>query len=129
MFSDDKSVWLQGRSIKQIFNLKINNEKILTGLLALLLFNASFSQVNIIPKPASTKIGNGVFSIHPNTKIVLSTKEMKKQAAFFNDYLQKFYGFKLQLVSKTSKAKNSIVLSNAEKNNTIAGTYQFDITV
>jgi hexosaminidase len=103
-------------------------KKLLTGILALLLFNASFSQVNIIPKPASTKIGKGVFSINPDTKIVLSTKKLKKQAAFFNDYLQKFYGFKLQMVSKSSKAKNSIVLSNAAKNNTIAGAYQLDIS-
>lgn len=103
-------------------------KKLLTGLLALLLFNASFSQVDIIPKPASLKIGNGVLSINADTKIVLSTKELKKQAAFFNDYLQKFYGFKLQLVSKSSKAESNIVLTNAAKNNAIAGAYQLDIT-
>ncbi|MEO6232456.1 MAG: beta-N-acetylhexosaminidase [Ferruginibacter sp.] len=103
-------------------------KKLLTGLLALLLFNASFSQVNIIPKPASTKIGNGVLTINSDTKIVLSTKELKKQADFFNDYLQKFYGFKLQLVNKAANAKSLIVLSDAAKNNAVAGAYQFDVT-
>ncbi|MEO6916612.1 MAG: beta-N-acetylhexosaminidase [Chitinophagaceae bacterium] len=95
--------------------------------MALLLFGVSFSQVNIIPKPASLKMGNGELRINPDTRIVLSTKDLENQAVFFNDYLQKFYGFTLRLVNKATKSGNNIVLSNAAKKNNIAGAYQLEI--
>lgn len=102
--------------------------KFLIILIALLMSRSLFSQVNIIPQPVSVKTGSGIFSLSADTKIVFQDKDLKKQAAFLNDYLQKFYGFDLKVTDKIKSTGNSIVLSNAKKANNIAGAYSLDVT-
>ncbi len=102
-------------------------KKIFLGLIASLLFAPSFSQVSIIPKPASLEMGAGSFTITNATKIVLTGNGLKNQAAFLNDYLQKFYGFKLGVVGKSNAAGNFILLHDAGKKNDIAGAYSLDV--
>ena len=82
-----------------------------------------FAQVHIIPQPVSVKEGEGTFSLTPATKIVLYGSGLQKQAKFFNDYLQKFYGFKLNVVESGSAKGSSIVLNYDKMNNSIPGAY------
>ncbi len=103
-------------------------KKIFSYLLALCLFNYSFAQVNIIPAPVSVTTGTGKFNITSATKLVLASKALNKQAGFLNDYLQKFYGFQLKIAPNTKAGANSIVLSSANKSNTIPGAYNLNVT-
>ena len=99
--------------------------KLFPCLVTLLLGCTSIAQVSIIPKPASMKVGEGMFKISAATKIVVPKNDLR-QAAFLNDYLKKFYG--LQLATTTKAGANTIVLTNAGKNNTIVGAYTLDVT-
>lgn len=80
----------------------------------------------IIPKPSRMEIQDGNFNISPSTQIVLKGSGLEKAAMFLNDYLQKFYGFKLA-VTKTAVAKNSIVLGLEKMESTIAGAYRLQV--
>ena len=69
----------------------------------LLLTHAVFAQnINIIPAPVKAETQQGSFTITPKTVIVTGKNEAST-VHFFNDYLQKFYGFKLKEVSSASK--------------------------
>ena len=63
-------------------------------------------QVNIIPQPASLQTGQGNFTITPGTILVVADEGDRKSAGFFNNYLQKHYGFILPV--KKSGVKNAI---------------------
>jgi hexosaminidase len=54
-------------------------------------------KLNIIPAPVSAKINSGNFILSAKTKIVLNDSGEKFSADFLNDYLQKIYGFKLEI--------------------------------
>ncbi|MFC5683111.1 beta-N-acetylhexosaminidase [Flavobacterium sp. MAHUQ-51] len=74
----------------------------------------SFAQeVKIIPQPVQVTTNAGSFIISPKTSLVVSNKQDGATAAFFNDYLSDYYGFKLPIV-KAAK-KNSIQF-NSHKN-------------
>jgi hexosaminidase len=81
--------------------------------LVLLISGMAYSQttllVNIIPKPVQVKSGKGIFTITGNTIITARDEEDRKAARYFNDYLQEFYGVKLD-IDKNEK-KNYIRLS------------------
>ncbi|HEX4373580.1 MAG TPA: beta-N-acetylhexosaminidase, partial [Puia sp.] len=68
--------------------------------------NSHAQQINITPKPVSVLVKEGSYQITPQTKIFLAKSTLQNSADFFNDYLQKFYGFKLAVVTK--QANNSI---------------------
>jgi hexosaminidase len=76
----------------------------------------ALSQPTIIPEPTEViqKIGPLPFVITPTTEIVLLGSGLDNTANFFNDYLQKFYGFKLAVKKSESVARYSISL-NFEK--------------
>lgn len=77
---------------------------------SLLLTHAVFAQdINIIPAPVKAEVQQGSFTITPQTVIVAGKTGEEKAVHFFNDYLQKFYGFKLKTAS--SAAKNYIKLT------------------
>lgn len=99
-----------------------------TALFAILIVSQLVAQVNIIPQPASLVMGNGEFTITPATKIAMQSNELKKQAVFLNDYLQKFYGFKLKVIAKSGLNANAIVLNNVKMNNAIPGAYKLNVT-
>lgn len=74
----------------------------------------SFAQeVKIIPQPVQVITNKGNFIISPKTSLVVANKQDGTTAAFFNEYLSDYYGFKLPIV-KVSK-KNSIQF-NSYKN-------------
>ena len=50
---------------------------------AFLFSSIIYSQVNIIPQPASLKILDGEFSLTSSTNIVYENKELLPSAAFF----------------------------------------------
>lgn len=75
---------------------------------AIITLCACAQKVNIIPEPVSLKVGNGTFTITPNTVITLSDDEDTKAANFFNEYLQNIYGVKLN--TGDQQAKNFIKL-------------------
>ena len=81
----------------------------------------------IIPKPSRLEMQDGNFSITPATQIVTAGVGVEKAAMFLNDYLQKFYGFRLN-VSKTAVAKNSIALNLAKKAGDVDGAYHLQVT-
>lgn len=80
----------------------------------------------IIPKPSHMEMQDGNFNITPATRIVLKGAGLDKAAMFLNDYLQKFYGFKLA-VTKTDMAKNNIVLGLEKMESAIAGAYRLQV--
>jgi hexosaminidase len=72
------------------------------------------NEINIVPAPekvVSPAIA-GTFSLTDKTTIVLEGKGLEKAAAFLNEYLQQFFGFKLPTAT-TSNSENSIVLKLA----------------
>jgi len=96
--------------------------------LCLLIMAATNAQtVNIIPRPASLEVKPGNFSITPSTRIVLAGSGLEKTAAFFNDYLKKYYGFQLSVVPATSHWKNAVVLNYDKMENSIPGAYHLTI--
>lgn len=77
-------------------------KKLAIALLILFPCCLTAQKLNIIPAPVSEKINPGNFSFSPKTKIILNDSGEKATADFFNDYLQRFYGFKLE-ISKDAK--------------------------
>lgn len=64
----------------------------------------SFGQeVNIIPQPVEVTTNVGSFVINPKTSLVVSNKMDAAAAAFLNEYLSDYYGFKLAVVKKATK--------------------------
>src|SRR5687768_16749335 len=65
--------------------------------------NASRSAINIIPKPVSLKVNSGSFRLDRNTKLVVKDEGDKNAAGFFNQYLQQFYGYSLNVTEAADK--------------------------
>ena len=96
-----------------------------------LLFIASFivansQDVSIIPQPVKMVVVKGNFTINTKTQILLAGSGLEKSAAFLNDFLQQFYGFKLKVISK-GDFKNKIVLNYEKMEYPIAGAYQMHV--
>ncbi|MBK9570091.1 MAG: beta-N-acetylhexosaminidase [Chitinophagaceae bacterium] len=85
---------------------------------------ARTQQVQIIPQPVSLKQPKiaASFSISPSTEIVLEGSYMDNSISFFNDYIQRFYFFKLPVVKKSTS--NNVIRLNFERlDHEIAGAY------
>ena len=83
--------------------------------------------VNIIPKPQQLTVREGYFAISPNTVIVLEGAALEKDAAFLNNYLERFYGFKLAFAKKGQLPKNSIVLNYERMDHPTPGAYRLEV--
>jgi hexosaminidase len=59
--------------------------------------------INIIPKPASIQINNGTFTITKSTVITVADEGDRKAAEFLNDYLQQYYGLRLDINKQEGK--------------------------
>jgi hexosaminidase len=94
---------------------------LLTGLAA-----SAQNNVNIVPMPAEIKMGTGSFPIDKNTVIVLDGSGLEKSAAVLNDYLQKQFGYKLN-VEKKSANPNSIRINYERMDNEITGAYNLTV--
>jgi len=84
-------------------------------------------EVSILPKPVSVIFGKGAFSISPSTQIKLEGSNMARCVNFFNDYLQKYYGFKLNLTQGSPKS-NCIVLNFERMDYPIPGGYSLEVS-
>ena len=59
-------------------------------------------QFNIIPAPVSQKLNKGTFTLSSSTKLLIKDESEKSTASFLNDYLQRYYGFKLAIAKKAT---------------------------
>ena len=80
--------------------------KQLFSVLSLFLTISATAQLNLIPQPVKTTIGTGKFQISKNTVLLVSDEMEKNSAAFFNNYLQQYYGFTLPV---KSEAKSNFI--------------------
>ncbi|MBS1579441.1 MAG: beta-N-acetylhexosaminidase [Bacteroidetes bacterium] len=77
-------------------------KKIITIFCTFFAFYATAQEVSIIPQPSKiTFPEKGEFVLSSSTVIVANKKE-QNSINFLNDYLQKFYGFKLKQVTKAT---------------------------
>lgn len=85
------------------------------AILLMFMFLRSFSQeqtnavLPIIPKPNECIILHGNFVLSASTKIVAPYSAAQNEIEWLNEYLNKYYGFKLQTVSKIPKDNNYIL--------------------
>src|SRR5882724_10970858 len=93
--------------------------------LGLLLAVAAIAQdINIIPLPVDIKKPGtpGSFTINPSTIIETAGNGPDNTIAFLNDYLQRFYGYKLKIEKAGNPSrKNAVVFEQARMQN-IAGS-------
>lgn len=85
-------------------------------------------QINIIPQPVSViqpKIA-GSFNLTPATQIVLEGSNMGNAVNYLNDYLQKYYFFKLKVVN-SSMSPNVIRLNYERLDNELPGAYTMTV--
>ncbi|HWY12996.1 MAG TPA: beta-N-acetylhexosaminidase [Bacteroidia bacterium] len=71
----------------------------------------SFAQKNslpIIPQPDEVSLKSGYFKLSPETKIILNDETLKSDVDWFNEYLKKNYGFKLEMLAEKPKTENTI---------------------
>ncbi len=73
-------------------------------------FQSFAQEINIIPQPVSVNHKQGSFQLNKATVLVTLNKADKPSVDFFNDYLQKYYGFKLMVANKLP-ASNYIGIS------------------
>ncbi len=92
----------------------------------LLKLNASSQGINIVPLPNSIKTFAGSFSITKSTKILVEGTDLINSADFLNDYLHRFYGFRLQVITKGDYSGN-IVLGKERMDYPIVGAYRLII--
>ncbi len=78
------------------------------------LVSAQNGELNIIPQPKSVTRQKGEFELNYKTKIVATNEIERKTAEILNDLLLNNYGFKLQVVEKSSK-KNFIIFTTLDK--------------
>lgn len=82
----------------------------------------------IIPQPNEITIKEGSFTISPTTKIVLSHSDtFKKDIEWFNDYLEKNYGFRLEFIESESKIGNFIQFEYPDFEGGFKENYHLDI--
>ena len=70
---------------------------------------AQQSTLPIIPQPNEITLKEGNFVLSPNTKIVLRNADsFKNDISWFNDYLEKNYGFRLETTANELKSGDFI---------------------
>jgi hexosaminidase len=100
----------------------------LTLLAILFVSGICQAQLNIIPQPSSVKMPKiaGKFTINPATVIVLEGSKMDNSINFLNNYLQRFYYFKLKIL-KSSLSKNAIRLNYERMDSELPGAYRMTV--
>lgn len=79
-------------------------KKLLIAFLCFAFFQvAAQTSLPIIPAPVKAQTKPGSFTINEKTLIVVHGNTEKKTVDFFNNYLQKYYGFSLKTAAKASK--------------------------
>lgn len=99
-------------------------KKVFISLLILNTISAKSQNINIVPQPAEIKMPKiaATFFITKNTTITLEGSGLENSADFFNEYLKKYYGFKLN-IAKKGAGNNSIILSLQHMDSSVTGAY------
>jgi hexosaminidase len=85
--------------------------------------------INITPRPVSVSVKVGSFEISPATMIFISRRELEKSAAFFNNYLERFYGFRLSIVTKPTLNSIEFSIGSNENNRNLTHADSYMINV
>lgn len=99
-------------------------------LLALFISNVLLSQkqvLPIIPYPNDVTWQSGNFILSPQTKIVVKNGAFKNDIDLFNDYLEKNYGFKLEIIDNILKTGNFIFFAYPDFEAGFYENYHLDI--
>ncbi|MDX1938323.1 MAG: family 20 glycosylhydrolase [Flavihumibacter sp.] len=101
---------------------------LLALLLACTIIRLKAQELTIVPQPAEINWPqtSGTNTITSNTPIVLAGSGLENSAHFLNDYLQRFYGFKLNIIKDTN-FKNAIVLNYERMDHEIPGAHIVNI--
>ncbi|MHC2992390.1 hypothetical protein OB13_12620 [Pontibacter sp. HJ8] len=96
--------------------------KAIALLVLILATTASLAQnISIIPQPVFMKAQQGTFTLGEKTVLVVRDKNDRKAADFLNDYLQQYYGLKLDVRKRASR--NYIRLSTRQAKVENQGAY------
>ena len=90
------------------------------------LTSAYAQEPQIIPKPVKCQSGTGNFVINKNTVLVVPESAGIKSARFFNDYLSRFYGFRLNQGKQPHS--NFILLYSKPTGKSQKGGYELQIS-
>jgi hexosaminidase len=82
---------------------------ILFVLVLVVLSSGQSSEINIIPKPNSVLVGKGSFVLSAKTKIYAKNDSHREAASILNDYLDRSYGFRLEVSDEVDTRKNVIL--------------------
>ena len=94
----------------------------------LMQMHSKSQKINIIPEPVDVIVKTGTFSLSSSTVILTDDKKQHNSVEFFNDYLNKFYNFKLKK-STSSKKRNYISLSIDSLNKSFVNDGQYSLSV
>ena len=98
-------------------------KKILPALLLIASLNGlAQNELNIVPRPAALKMGNGTTTIDRNTVIILEGSGLEKNAAYLNDQLTLLLGYALKISAKP-QGSGAIRLNYERLDKPIPGAY------
>jgi hexosaminidase len=85
--------------------------------------------LNIVPQPVSSKRLKGSFKLNRETRLYANDDEAHRIAGFFNDYLVKTYGFKLEYKAGTPTVndQNFILFTTEGRNESQLEGYQLSV--
>jgi hexosaminidase len=87
--------------------------------------------VSIIPKPVSLTRQQGSFTVNADTKLVLAGSNLEPSADFLNNYLEKYYGFRLQVQDVKDNpdigGANTITLNYGNMPHAAEGAYHLEV--
>lgn len=90
-------------------------------------YKAQTSKLAIIPKPNEISLKEGTFTFSPETKLVIKDDALLNDVNWFNDYLEKNYGFKLQITNSILKTGNFIEFTKPDWEAGLTENYHLDI--
>lgn len=84
--------------------------------------------IPLIPKPATLYRTEGVFQLTSAVSIVVQASRLRSEAALFNDFLQKKYGYRLQVSRSDRSPSNAVILSPARNARRSSEGYRMSVT-
>src|SRR5262249_18121751 len=76
------------------------------------LFSQPASSSGIIPAPVSFSITKGSFLLTKNTLLLAADSDCISSAKIFNQYLKRYFGFELEIVSNSCAHSPKIILAH-----------------
>lgn len=96
-------------------------------------FLSSYSQeksisLPLIPLPKECKLQSGSFTLSSTTQIVTKSNSLQNEIDFLNQYLNTYYGFKLNVISTLPKAGNYILFDAPDWEAGLKENYHLNIS-